>query len=164
LPDKACITGDSQNGTFMLSRRNFLAGVVALGIAPAVQAETPIFYASQGAAIGGYDTVSYFSSGKPVRGAPEIAVMWKGAVWHFATHENRAAFEANPHAYAPQFGGYCAYAMGMGYISTTDPLAWQIIDGKLYLIHSQGVERMWSQDVDGNISRAEVNWPAPLFD
>lgn len=148
----------------MPTRRYFLSGLAALAFAPAAVAESPIFYADQGTAIGGYDTVAYFASGEAVRGAPDIAVMWKGAVWHFASHENREAFEANPHAYAPQFGGYCAYAMARGYTTKTDPQAWRIVGGKLYLIHSPGIERMWARDVAGNISMAESIWPAPLFD
>lgn len=148
----------------MLSRRHILAGFAALTIATAARAEDPIFYANQGAAIGGYDVVSYFSGGAPVPGSPKIAVKWKGAVWHFSNHDNREAFEANPRAYAPQFGGYCAYAVARGYTIGTDPMAWNIVDGKLYLIHSQSIERKWQQDVAGNIAMAEQHWPRVLFD
>lgn len=131
--------------------------------APASYAEQiQVFYADDGAAIGGYDTVSYFMAEEPVRGRPDIAVMWKGAVWYFASHENREAFEANPYAYAPQFGGYCAYAVSRGYTVGTDPQAWQIIDDKLYLVHSSSIEKLWEQDIPGNINMAEDHWPQVL--
>ena len=123
-----------------------------------------MFYAESGAAMSGYDVVSYFTSGGPELGQPEIAVMWKGAAWHFASHANREAFEANPRAYAPQFGGYCAYAIAQGHIVSTDPTAWRVVDGKLYLTHSKQIEQMWLRDVPGFIARAEGNWPAVLYD
>ncbi|TMV07892.1 YHS domain protein [Ruegeria sediminis] len=148
----------------MLSRRILLAGLTAFLAAPAAHAETPVFYVNHGAAIGGYDTVSYFRSGGPIPGRPEYAVMWKGAVWQFASQDNRELFEANPRAYAPQFGGYCAYAVGRGYLATTDPEAWRIVDGKLYLTHSPDVARLWRQDIPGNIVLAEQNWPGVLQD
>lgn len=149
----------------MLNRRTILACTFsALCLtAPAVQAEQiRIFYADEGAAIDGYDTVSYFMSDEPVRGKPEIAVMWKGALWYFANHENREAFEANPYAYAPQFGSYCAYAVSRGYTAGTDPNVWKIVDDKLYLVHSSTIEKMWERDVEGNIEMAEDHWPQVL--
>ncbi|MCE8547018.1 YHS domain protein [Ruegeria pomeroyi] len=148
----------------MLNRRNLISGLAGTLIltAPPLWAEASVFYTENGAAIRGYDTVAYFTEGAPVPGAPTIAVMWKGAVWHFASQENRAAFEANPRAFAPQFGGYCAYAVSRGYTSDTDPTAWQIVDGELYLIHSAEVARLWVEDVAGNIAGARKNWPAVL--
>ncbi|MCE8529234.1 YHS domain protein [Ruegeria pomeroyi] len=148
----------------MLNRRNLIFGLAGTLIltAPPLWAEASVFYTENGAAIRGYDTVAYFTEGAPVPGAPTIAVMWKGAVWHFASQENRAAFEANPRAFAPQFGGYCAYAVSRGYTSDTDPTAWQIVDGELYLIHSAEVARLWVEDVAGNIAGARKNWPAVL--
>ncbi len=128
------------------------------------RADQPIFYSHNGAAIGGYDTVAYFTSGAPVRGRPEIAVMWKGAVWLFSSMSNRERFEANPRVYAPQYGGYCAYGVSRGYTMKTDPTSWQIIGGKLYLIHDQGVLALWARDTAGNIAMSEANWPAVLFD
>lgn len=123
-----------------------------------------MFYANDGTAIGGYDTVAYFTRGAPTMGQPDIAVMWKGAIWHFSSHENREAFEANPRAYAPQFGGYCAYAVALGYTTSTDPQAWKIVDGKLYLVHSRDIEQVWERELTGNIALAEAHWPGVLFD
>ncbi len=89
--------------------------------------------------------------------------MWKAAYWHFSSHENREIFEANPRAFAPQFGGYCAYAVARGYLTDTDPDTWQIVEDKLYLVHSPEVARLWQEDIPGNIALAERNWPRVLF-
>lgn len=149
----------------MLSRRSVLAGITLAIAAPlSLRAQNkPVYFAVQGAAMTGYDTVSYFGEGGPVRGRPDISVMWKGATWHFASAENREAFERNPRAYAPRFGGYCAYAMAYGELSSTDPLAWKIVDGRLYLTHSTAVEAMWLADMESYIRKAEENWPEILY-
>lgn len=148
----------------MLSRRAFVTSLSCLAVAPMVRAqEYPMFYTDEGIAIDGYDTVSYFKVGTPVQGHPEIALIWKGARWQFESEENRDRFERNPRAFAPQFGGYCAYAMINGKLSSTDPSAWQIVDGKLYLTHSEEIERLWRQNVSQNIRRAEAQWPSALY-
>lgn len=138
--------------------------VAALVLAGPGRADMPVFYSSDGAAIGGYDTVAYFRSGSAVPGRREITVMWKGAVWRFASQTNREAFEANPRAYAPQYGGYCAYAVSRGHVAGTDPEAWRIVDGKLYLIHSRSILEIWARDPKAHIARSKANWPAVLFE
>ncbi|KIC43517.1 YHS domain protein [Ruegeria sp. ANG-R] len=148
----------------MLSRRSFLTSLSCIAFAPVVGAqEMPVFYADDGVAVSGYDAVSYFKIGAPVPGRPDIALMWKGATWRFASEENRDRFERNPRAFAPQFGGYCAYAMAKGTLSSTDPQAWQIVDGRLYLTHSEAIERIWKQNVFQNIREAEQHWPEVLY-
>jgi hypothetical protein len=72
-------------------------------------------------ALDGYDAVSYFRTGKPIKGVAAHGVSWKGASWRFASAESKAAFEANPHAFAPQYGGYCAWAVSQGYTAKGDP-------------------------------------------
>ncbi len=126
------------------------------------RADMPIFYAVDGLAVAGYDVVTYFSEGAPRRGSPDHAVMWKGAVWRFVSEQNREAFELNPRAYAPQFGGYCAHGVSRGQLVRTDPEIWQISDGKLYLIHAAAIWAMWKQDIKGNIALANANWPQVL--
>ncbi len=138
--------------------------LTVFSLVPMARAEQPIFHAREGAAIGGYDTVAYFTDGRAVPGAADIMVMWKGVVWHFSSDAHREAFEANPRAYAPQYGGYCAYAVSFGQLMGTDPTSWQIVDGKLYLAHSAPVLRIWSGDVPGYLVQSEANWPAVLFD
>ena len=149
----------------MLSRRSVLAGITLTFATPlTLRAQnSPVYFAAEGAAITGYDAVSYFQNSGPVLGRPEISVMWKGATWRFSTQANREVFERNPRAYAPRFGGYCAYAMAYGELSSTDPLAWKIVDDRLYLIHSPVVEKLWLADMANYIQKAEGNWPAILY-
>ena len=87
---------------------------------------------------------------------------YDGAVWRFASAENREAFAANPVQYAPQYGGYCAWAVSQGYTASTDPEAWRIVDGKLYLNYSRSVQQKWEQDIPGNITAGDANWPKVL--
>lgn len=148
----------------MLTRRSLFGALSALVFGSAAYAQDiPVYYAADGAAMSGYDPVSYFESDVPLRGQPEITVMWKGAEWHFASQENRELFESNPRAFAPQFGGYCSYAMAHGILKSTDPQAWQVVDGRLYLTHSPEIEQMWRQDRGEYIQMAEGYWPAVLY-
>lgn len=95
-----------------LSRRQalglFAMTPVAYAIATPALAAEPEIYAEGGIAIDGSDAVAYFTEGKPVVGSDAHTVNWKGATWRFSSAENAALFEANPEAYAPQYGGYCA--------------------------------------------------------
>jgi len=117
-----------------------------------------------GLAVDGYDVVAYFTAGKPVEGNAAHSAKWNGAVWRFASAEHKAAFEKEPERYAPAYGGYCAWAVANGYTADTDPAAWAIVDGRLYLNYSQKVQAQWRQDVPGNIAKADVNWPKLLAD
>ncbi len=112
-----------------------------------------------GVAIDGYDPVAYFTLGKPVPGEKQFSHEWNDATWRFASAENRDKFAAAPEKYAPQYGGYCAWAVSQGYTADINPAAWKIVDGKLYLNYSRGVQETWEQDVPGNISKANQNWP-----
>ncbi len=114
---------------------------------------------SNGVAIKGTDPVAYFTQGKAVRGSASFTHSWNGATWHFSSAANRNLFASNPTKYAPQYGGYCAWAIGQGYTADIDPSAWSIVDGKLYLNASGGVQRRWKNDIPGHISRANLNWP-----
>lgn len=110
-------------------------------------------------AIDGTDPVAYFQEGRPVEGSSDFEHEWKGATWQFASAENRDLFAADPEAYAPQYGGYCAWAVSQGYTASIDPEAWKIVDGKLYLNYSKGVQSRWAQDIPGHITAADQNWP-----
>jgi YHS domain-containing protein len=114
-----------------------------------------------GVAILGYDPVAYFSEGAAVKGDSRFTAQWQGATWHFASAANRDAFAAAPESYAPQYGGWCAFGATEGYAAETDPVeAWTIVDGKLYLNWDKDVKSQWSQDIPGNLSKSESNWPA----
>jgi len=151
----------------MLTRRLFLTAAAATAPAlafiarPAMAAE-PMVFSEGGIAIRGADPVAYFTEGAPVIGAAEHAVMWNGTTWHFANTANMEAFMANPEAYAPQYGGYCAWAVSQGYTASIVPEAWTIHEGKLYLNFSRGVQRRWERDISGHIAAADANWPSVL--
>lgn len=125
----------------------------------AAQADTPAVYANGGIAIDGTDAVAYHTIGAPVQGDRAFTVDYMGAAWQFASAENRDAFAANPTAYAPQYGGFCAYAVSEGYTASTVPEAWTIVDGKLYLNFSTRVRSRWEQDIPARIAAADANWP-----
>jgi hypothetical protein len=113
-------------------------------------------------ALDGYDPVAYFKTGKSQKGSPAHALNWNGAAWLFASEENKAAFEVAPQAFAPQFGGYCAWAVSQGYTAKGDPNAWRIVDGKLFLNYNTSVQRTWEKDIPGHIAKGQRNWPVVL--
>lgn len=113
-------------------------------------------------AIRGYDTVAYFTEGKPVKGKASFQYVWKGATWQFSSAENRQQFQTNPEAFAPQYGGYCAKALSEGNLASSIPDAWKIVAGKLYLNYSREVQQQWLQDVANNIKLADSKWPKIL--
>jgi len=125
---------------------------------PAVAIE-PVNKTPAGVAIKGYDPVAYFADGKPQKGRKEFEYVWMGAKWHFAGAKHRGLFIRSPEKYAPQYGGYCAYAVSRGTIADIDPEAWDIVDGRLYLNLSKKIRDQWSKDIPGNIKRANANWP-----
>jgi YHS domain-containing protein len=110
------------------------------------------------AAIKGYDTVAYFKDGKALKGNESFTFQWHNMTWHFATKENRDLFAASPEKYAPQYNGYCAWALTESRKAITDPEVWKIVDGKLYLNCSQAAYEKWSKDIPGNIKKADENW------
>ena len=118
------------------------------------------FFERDGAALRGYDAVAYFKDGKPVKGAAEHKAEFKGSTFLFASQANRDAFAADPARYSPQYGGYCAFGVSGGYKAATDPAAFTVVDGKLYLNYNRDVQKQWSADVPGFIARADRNWPA----
>ena len=124
--------------------------------------EPLVFSVGGGVAIRDYDPVGYFTARKPVLGSADIAYEWSGATWQFASTENRDTFVANPEQYAPQYGGYCAYAVSRGHTAKTKPEAWSIVDNKLYLIYSLGVRTRWQRDIPENIKKGDANWPDVL--
>ena len=150
----------------MTSRRRLLAigtaGLVFGGLSRSAIAATPEVFGTGGHAIRGYDPVAYFDAGKAVEGSEKHALMWMGTTWRFSKAANMAAFEMNPHRYAPQYGGYCAYAMSQGAIATSMPQAWTIHENKLYLNFSLGVHGIWRKDIAGHVGAADQFWPEIL--
>ena len=144
-------------------KRFLLTLFTLLFFLPPVYAAKPEIYSSIfGGAINGYDPVAYFIEGKPVKGKRAHTLKYKGATWRFSSEKNKQAFKNSPQKYAPAYGGYCAYAVSNGYTASTDPDAWTIHNGKLYLNYSIGVRAKWSKDIPGNIRKANANWPKVL--
>jgi YHS domain-containing protein len=115
--------------------------------------------AEEAVAISGYDAVSYFQgNGAPAMGNARFSVTWNGADWHFANQANADAFKANPTAYAPQYGGHCAWAMSRGSLAPGDATLYKIVDGKLYLNFNEGVQQTWLKDIPGYIAKSDPAW------
>ncbi len=135
--------------------------VAPLSISAPVHADGGIYVGTEGhnVAVSGYDTVSYFQGdGVPVKGDARFTVEYQGAEWHFSSQANADLFAANPDAYAPQFGGHCAWAMSRGALAPGDPLYYKVVDGKLYLNFNKQVQDMWLADISGFISKANLAW------
>jgi YHS domain-containing protein len=139
-----------------------LAAVATSAVIAAAGATPPVNMQDGSLALKGYDAVAYAAAGMPVKGNTQFQHRWNGARWRFSSAENRDRFAREPEKYAPQFGGYCAYAVSRGYTADIDPHAWHIVDGRLYLSYSKRVRRLWVRDVQGNIAKGQANWPAVL--
>lgn len=138
-----------------------------LALAPSAHADDlpalPIYtglLANLGA--GGYDVVAYHTQGEAVRGARAFTTRWQGADWRFSSQAHLDLFLADPLAYAPQYGGHCAWAMAEGYGAKGDPQVWQIVDGRLYLNVNRAIHARWQADIAGHIARADANYPHAL--
>ena len=109
-------------------------------------------------ALGGFDTVAYFTDGKATPGRAKFHHFWNGAVWYFSSEVNRDEFAANPAGFAPQYDGYCAWAASQNYKRPGDPNVWQIVDGKLYVKVHEGAQKKWRADIATHISQGDDNW------
>ena len=145
------------------SRFTIALGLIAgLVTGAAAYQKSPVNVSRGDLALQGYDAVAYWTSGQPTLGSPSFEHRWKDAAWRFSTAANRDQFAKDPARYAPEFGGYCAYAVSRGYTADIDPNAWRIIDGRLYLNYSKRVQKLWEEDVPGNIAKGRQNWPGVL--
>ncbi|HKX82747.1 MAG TPA: YHS domain-containing (seleno)protein [Pyrinomonadaceae bacterium] len=114
--------------------------------------------AADGLALRGFDTVAYFAVDKAVKGDPKYEYAWNGAKWLFSSAENLEKFKLDPDAYAPQYGGYCSYAVSHGYTADGDPEAWKLVDGKLYLNYNEKAKSAWEREQERNIEQGKKNW------
>lgn len=113
-------------------------------------------------AIEGYDPVAYFKQGKAIKGKPGLAETNDGTIYYFSSVENREVFAKNPSAYEPQYGGWCAYAMGdEGEKVEVDPETFKIVDGKLYLFYNaffNNTLKSWNKNEAVLKKKADANW------
>ncbi|MGE3289760.1 MAG: YHS domain-containing (seleno)protein [Geminicoccaceae bacterium] len=146
-----------------LSRRATLVGlVVAAGLISAgaqAAGRVDLNQNDQGVMLHGYDPVAYFTAGAPAQGSPEFSAEYDGATYLFVSTSNRDAFLAQPAAYVPAYGGFCAMGTALEKKLDGDPQVWRIVDGRLYLNVNTDVQKRWSEDVPGNIAKADATWP-----
>ncbi len=113
-------------------------------------------------AVAGYDAVAYYKEKRAVEGKDAFMTRWKDATWRFASKENLDAFVAAPEKYAPQYGGYCAFAIAQNELAPGNPRVWKIVDGKLYLNINTATHTKWEKDQAALIKTANTYWPAVL--
>ncbi|MCE8512212.1 hypothetical protein KBY22_05875 [Ruegeria pomeroyi] len=144
----------------MNTLKSFIGGVaLSLTLAgSALAAGVELNASSTGLALQGYDPVAYFTVGEATEGDWKITSVYHDATYRFANNENKAAFEANPEAYLPAYGGYCAFGAAMGFKFDGDPDNWKIVDGQLYLNLSDEIQAKWEEDISGFIVKADTNW------
>ena len=108
--------------------------------------------------LAGHDAVAYFTEKKPVLGRVQFTAQHDGAVYRFASAENRDLFRANPDKYAPAYGGYCAFGTSLGKKFDVDGKAFEVVEGRLYVNKNLDVYKTWRKDIPGNIVKAEGHW------
>ena len=119
---------------------------------------------ADGLAILGYDTVAYFTDGRPVKGSPDFEYVWQDARWQFASAEHRTLFATDPDRYAPQFGGFCTGGMALA-ACPDRPEAWLIVDGRLYLHYDKEGRDETAADPKAHMlppRRGGKRWARPL--
>jgi len=151
----------------MVSRRYLVVGLgavlVAGGAVLALRREdvgTATYFAKDGIALRGADPVAYFTQQTAVIGSADFSQQWRGVTWHFANADHRDLFKKDPEKYAPQYGGYCAWAVAAKQeLYSIQPENWAVRDGKLYLNFSDSVQETWDTDQEGFIKKADEVWP-----
>ena len=145
-----------------ISRRTLMALALASGtvlLAPAVFADGGIATGRwSDTAIKGYDVTAYFRQAQARKGNKAHKIIWKDATWHFSNADAAELFEANPDAYAPQFGGYCTRAMSIGKVVRADPRIWRMRSDRLYMFASRKGQNLFDEDPDTMIAAAQAFW------
>lgn len=134
------------------------AGCSLFGVGALDKSTATVNKNSDGLALKGYDAVAYFNENLPREGKAEFTTEFNGAKWQFASAANRDAFAKEPAKYAPQYGGYCAWAVGHGYTADTDPNTGKVVDGKLYLNYNKDVSVKWNEDIPKYVADGDKNW------
>jgi len=162
------LVGARRAQTMSLIQVRLLVAAMVLAAAsvfagPASAAKDPVYTGFfSDVAVSGYDPVAYFTEGRPVEGSSDFETAYEGYTYRFASQANLDSFLADPVAYLPQYGGYCAWAVSQGYTASTNPNNWSIVDGKLYLNYDDSVQATWETDIPGFIEKADANWPSVL--
>lgn len=140
--------------------RTLFAFTLCVVVVPALADTAPEMSGGPRLAIGGYDTVAYFTVGKAVPGTLDYQTVWHDARWQFASKQDLELFVANPEKYAAQYDGHCAMGVAYenGHKDTVDPEAFTIVNGKLYVNYTKYWTTEWRKAESENISRADKNW------
>ncbi len=153
----------SRRSALLLGTAAVLFSTAALAAEPPINTlKNSVFGGRTDTAINGYDTVAYFTVGKPVKGQDNLATEWMGAKWKFSSQANLDLFKSNPDKYAPQYGGYCAYGVTQGSLVKVEPEQFTLRDGKLYLNYDADVQAKWRKDPAGYILDADAKFQALL--
>ena len=154
--------GLRRRGVLVLGAAGCIASAAALAAPPINTLKTGLLGGRSDTAILGYDTVAYFSVGKPVKGQDRFATEWIGAKWKFASQGHLDLFKANPEKYAPQYGGYCAYGVAQDNLVSIEPDKFKVLGGKLYLNYSAEVQATWLKDPARYIKQGDTKFKALL--
>lgn len=147
------------SSSFFLHILAILYASILLAMQTAIASGFAVDVDEKGIAIKGHDPVAYFTDGKPTLGNVDYTASAEGAIYHFASIDNRDQFLANSARYTPAYGGFCALGITRSMKITGDPNAWKIVDGKLYINSSPKAFDIWSKDIPGNIKKANEVWP-----
>jgi YHS domain-containing protein len=140
------------------SLRRILPLTAAFAVATLSSTYAGEIFTTEGVAIHGYDPVAYFVDHKPVKGIQSFTASYQGATFYFASAAHRDVFKSDPARYSPQYGGYCALGTAAGHKAPTEPQAFTVTDGKLYLNYNDDVMKTWRKDVPGYIAKADALW------
>jgi YHS domain-containing protein len=137
--------------------------LITVGVAVGQTSKNPkLNIDSRRLALEGYDPVAYIKEKKAVEGEKEFEYEFQNVVYRFSNVKNRQTFIASPSTYLPQYGGWCAYAMGAtGETVEVDPETFKIIDGKLYLFYNKffnNTLETWNKNEAALKTKADSNW------
>ena len=138
-------------------------GVTALSGMAKVKPED-VFSTEQGVALNGYDVVGYHTQYLAIRGTAEHAATHDGVTYHFSSGENLQTFKKDPEKYLPEYGGWCAFAMGAKNAKfAPDPKTFKMVNGKLYVFYNGEHGNTivpWNADESKVTKEADKNWTA----
>jgi hypothetical protein len=152
-------SSDSTNATLTSSLKPAAIQGQNIPANASLKLASKVFNVQDSFVLKGFDPVAYFQQGKATPGNANFTYKWQDVNWRFSTAENRDLFIKNPEKYAPQYGGFCAWAVSRGYTAPIDPNAWKIVDGKLYLNVNLDTQKRWEKDIPGNIQKGDQKWP-----
>src|SRR6266508_4249662 len=112
-----------------------------------------------GLALQGYDPVGYFTDNKRLNADQRFTATYMGGTYQFASAAHKKTFESSPAKYAPQFGGFCGYAASINKLASIEVEYFQVLHGRLVLQHNEKAWKLWHEDVEGNLKKADANWP-----